>query len=79
MCRWYVYYMPMKVSQLKQVRIKKIMTQRELAKKSGIRQNAISRIEAGTGALPKTIRALAKALDVEPSVLVEVPLFADPK
>lgn len=60
----------MKVPKLQQVRNNKLMTQVELANKSGVPQTSISHMESGSGAMAATIRALAAALGVEPSELV---------
>jgi transcriptional regulator with XRE-family HTH domain len=46
-------------------------SQRDLAAKSGVAQNTISQLERGERkAMPSTVRKLADALDVEPSVLL---------
>ena len=56
---------------LREVREAKFVTQVELAKKAGVSETTIVRLEAGTHR-PRisTIRKLAKALGVEPSELV---------
>lgn len=44
----------------------------DLAEKSGVHRNTISKLENGRGgAYPETIRRLAEALDVEPTELLE--------
>lgn len=44
----------------------------DLAEKSGVHRNTISKLENGRGgAYPETIRKLAEALDVEPTELLE--------
>ncbi len=44
----------------------------DLAEKSGVHRNTISKLENGRGgAYPETIRKLAEALDVEPTDLLE--------
>ena len=49
-----------------------VLSMRELEEKSGVSYNTVWRLETGrTGAQPRTIRKLAEALDVEPSVLIE--------
>ncbi len=57
---------------LKTLRIRRALTQQELAEKAGISSNALNRIELNK-AEPhmSTLRKLAKALDVDPSELVE--------
>ena len=56
---------------LKNLRIRRALTQQELADKAGISSNALNRIEPSK-AEPhmSTLRKLAKALDVDPSELV---------
>jgi len=50
-----------------------VLTLEELAEKAGVGRNTIWRLEHGVmGAQPRTIRKLAKALDVEPEVLVKM-------
>ncbi len=57
---------------LKILRIRRALTQQELAEKAGISSNALNRIELNK-AEPhmSTLRKLAEALDVDPSELVE--------
>ncbi len=57
--------------QVKRVRERALLTQQELAKKSGIGQTTLNRIEKDH-AEPhfRTIRKLAAALEVDPSELV---------
>lgn len=66
-----MYNTGMRVTRLKQLRTSRLLTQGELADKSGVAQNRISQMELGMGARRKTIEALAKALGVEPSELVQ--------
>ncbi len=62
----------MKVTRLKELRERAFLTQAELAKKSGIAEASINRIEQGKHeARISTIRKLAEALGVEPGDLVE--------
>jgi transcriptional regulator with XRE-family HTH domain len=59
------------VPQLKLVREDQGWSQRTLAAKSGVAQNTISRLERGERkAMPSTVRKLADALGVEPSILM---------
>ena len=57
--------------QLKTLRIRRALTQQELAEKAGISKNALNRIELSK-AEPhmSTLRKLAKALDVDPTKLL---------
>jgi transcriptional regulator with XRE-family HTH domain len=56
---------------LKTLRIRRALTQQELAERAGISSNALNRIELNK-AEPhmSTLRKLAKALDVDPTELV---------
>ena len=57
---------------LREWRLKRFLSQRELAEKSGVRQPTIARLETrAQRPRPKTVRVLAKALGVKPSELVE--------
>jgi DNA-binding XRE family transcriptional regulator len=59
------------VPQLKLVREDQGWSQRDLAARSGVAQNTISQLERGERqAMPSTVRKLAEALGVEPSVLL---------
>src|SRR5215211_3987226 len=59
------------VPQLKFVREDQGWSQRTLAARSGVAQNTISQLERGERmAMPSTVRKLADALGVEPSVLL---------
>ena len=56
---------------LRELRQRRVLTLHELEKKSGVSYNTIWRLEnRGTGAHPRTIRKLAKALGVDPEELV---------
>jgi transcriptional regulator with XRE-family HTH domain len=49
-----------------------VLTLEELAEKAGVGRNTIWRLEHGVmGAQPRTIRKIAKALNVEPEELVQ--------
>jgi len=56
---------------LKTLRIRRALTQQELADRAGVSSNALNRIELNK-AEPhmSTLRKLAKALDVDPTELV---------
>jgi transcriptional regulator with XRE-family HTH domain len=57
---------------LRKLRSRRLLLIGDLADKSGVHRNVISKLENGRGgAYPETIRKLAKALDVEPSELLE--------
>jgi transcriptional regulator with XRE-family HTH domain len=57
---------------LRELRRRRVLTLEELAEKAGVGRNTIWRLEHGVmGAQPRTIRKLAKALDVEPEELVK--------
>ena len=57
--------------QLKTLRIKRALTQQELAEKAGISQNDLNRIELNNQEPHfRTIRKLAQALDVDPTKLL---------
>jgi transcriptional regulator with XRE-family HTH domain len=59
------------VPQLKPLREGQGWSQRTLAARSGVAQNTISQLERGERqAIPSTVRKLAEALGVEPSVLL---------
>lgn len=53
-------------------REERFLSQRELADKAGVNRNTVWRIEVSglTEVHPRTIRKLAKALDVDPASLV---------
>jgi transcriptional regulator with XRE-family HTH domain len=56
---------------LKNLRVRRALTQQELADRASIRKNTVSRIERNEGEPHmSTLRKLAKALDVDPSELV---------
>ncbi len=56
---------------IKTLRIRRALTQEELADKAGLSKNAVNRLELNK-AEPRmsTLRKLAKALDVEPAELI---------
>jgi|GraSoiStandDraft_50_1057286.scaffolds.fasta_scaffold1302647_2 DNA-binding XRE family transcriptional regulator len=56
---------------LRDLRLEAALTQLELAQRAGVSKTTIVNIEAGRiEPHPPTVRKLAKALDVEPRVLV---------
>ena len=58
--------------QLRRLRRARALSQRDLARITGIAQDTISQLETGKReAQPRTIRRLAKALSVEPSTLMK--------
>jgi transcriptional regulator with XRE-family HTH domain len=55
---------------LRDFRRRAVMSQEQLAKKSGVARETISKLESGRrGAYPSTIRKLAAGLEVEPRML----------
>jgi transcriptional regulator with XRE-family HTH domain len=60
-----------KAPRLRVLRLRKALTQDELATLSGVGRQTIIRVEAGYEAHPPTIRKLAQALGVEPHELME--------
>lgn len=58
---------------LRELRQRRVLSMRELEEASGVSYNTIWRLETGkTQAHPRTIRRIAKALNVDPEELVEV-------
>lgn len=57
---------------LRELRLERVLTQRELAEKAGVSKATIVGIETGRiRPYPATLRKLAEALDVPPSALSE--------
>ncbi len=57
---------------LKELRMRRAMTQDELAEAAGIGKNTVNRIERNhTEPRPPTLRKLAQALDVDPAELID--------
>jgi transcriptional regulator with XRE-family HTH domain len=56
---------------LKATRLRRAMTQAELAKAAGVAMGTVARLETGSPAAPSTLRKLAGALRVEPDELME--------
>ena len=57
---------------MRELRRRRVLTLEELAERAGVGRNTIWRLEHGVmGAQPRTIRKLARALNVEPEELVK--------
>jgi transcriptional regulator with XRE-family HTH domain len=61
-----------KVPGLARIRTWRLMTQAELSEKSGVGTNTLSRLENGSEATVRTVRRLARALQVSPYELTEM-------
>jgi transcriptional regulator with XRE-family HTH domain len=60
------------VARLRKLRRQRVLSMRELERRSGVSYNTIWRLENGlTGAHPRTIRKLADVLGVDPAELVK--------
>jgi transcriptional regulator with XRE-family HTH domain len=71
MCR--LDLMEVDAAMLRELRRRRVLSMEELAGKAGVGRNTIWRLEHGVmGAQPRTIRKLAKALDVETEALVKM-------
>lgn len=64
----------MKVQNVKTLRLKKFLTQTELGKESNVSTPVILRMEKGHDVAISSVRAVARALGVEPEELVEEPV-----
>ena len=61
----------MDLPRLRRIRQGAVMSQEELAERSGVARDTISKLETGRrGAYPSTIRKLAAGLDVQPQMLM---------
>ena len=61
----------MDLPHLRNLRRRSVMSQEDLAEKSGVARDTISKLESGQrGAYPSTIRKLAAGLEVEPRMLL---------
>ena len=61
----------MDLPRLRDLRRRAVMSQEDLAERSGVARDTISKLETGQrGAYPSTIRKLAAGLDVEPGMLL---------
>lgn len=58
--------------QIRALRIKNDLTQRDLADKSGLEESAVQRIERGYNSTLKTLLKLANALEIELSELFNI-------
>jgi transcriptional regulator with XRE-family HTH domain len=58
---------------LRRARLRRALSQRDLAKASGVSQSTVQYLEAGRppGAIPSTVRKLAGALGIEPHELMD--------
>lgn len=65
------------VPHLRKWRRARLLTQQELAQKSGIARTTIARVELGAPAQFSTIRRLAQALEVAPQELLGAPNTKD--
>ena len=59
----------MDVSRLREQRLRRALSQEELARLSGLSRTTIIKLEAGRDAWPQTVRKLARALHVKPQDL----------
>ena len=55
---------------LRELRDRRLLTQEDLAQRSGVHYTTISKIERGGSARPSTVRKLAAALEVDPTELL---------
>ena len=68
----------MDLPRLRRIRLGAVMSQEELAQRSGVARDTISKLETGQrGAYPSTIRKLAAGLDVQPQMLMGVVEYLD--
>jgi transcriptional regulator with XRE-family HTH domain len=64
--------MEVDVEKLKRLRVDRVLSQRELARRAGLTHATVWRLENGfRDARPRTIRRLAEVLGVEPKDLVK--------
>jgi transcriptional regulator with XRE-family HTH domain len=64
------------VYRLKEWRNKRVLTQRELAEKSGVSLDTVTRLDKVGEAQPRTIRKLAEALGITTDELIGEPTAA---
>jgi transcriptional regulator with XRE-family HTH domain len=65
-------YPPMPLKRLRASRLKKALTQEDLAKLAGVSRQTVTRLENGDpNVSPGTLRKLAKALKVRPNQLLD--------
>ena len=61
----------MNLPRLRRIRQGAVMSQEELAERSGVARDTISKLETGRrGAYPSTIRKLAAGLEIQPQLLM---------
>ena len=61
----------MDLPRLRRIRLGAVMSQEELAERSGVARDTISKLETGQrGAYPSTIRKLAAGLEIRPQMLI---------
>ena len=58
--------MEVDVEKLRELRVNQGLTQRQLARKAGISNTTLAKIERGGGAMPPTLKKLADVLGVKP-------------
>jgi transcriptional regulator with XRE-family HTH domain len=68
-----------KVPALARIRAWRLLTQAELSRLSGVGTNTLSRLENGGEATARTVRRLARALDVSPYDLMGADPTRPPK
>jgi transcriptional regulator with XRE-family HTH domain len=54
------------LEKLRKLRVNQGLTQRQLARKAGISNTTLAKIERGGGAMPPTLKKLADVLGVKP-------------
>ena len=59
----------MQVLRLREQRLRRALSQQELARLAGLSRESIIKLEAGRDAWPQTVRKLARALRVKPEDL----------
>jgi transcriptional regulator with XRE-family HTH domain len=55
---------------LREIRLRRALSQEELARLAKVSRTTIIKLEGGRDAWPKTVRKLARALKVDPSELL---------
>ncbi len=68
----------MELPHLRGLRQRAVLSQEQLAERSGVARDTISKLETGRrGAYPSTIRKLAAGLDVQPQLLMGAVEYLD--
>jgi len=62
--------MEVDLEKLRELRVNQGLTQRQLARKAGISNTTLAKIERGSGAMPPTLKKLADVLGVKPVELL---------